>query len=541
MEYSCIGLHDLPDEILMIIFKKLDNFDVLFTLHGVNERLNRLIKDSIFTSRLTFVEWMSNNFIDLISSDMILNRFRLQILPEIRHKIEWLDLESSSMKYVLRAAHYPNLYGLGLYNINEESVRCLFTDEILSSGIFKNQITTLLITTNKNDDYHEASLSVEEICVYIFNVCARLTALTFYESSHRSPLRFNFAELSPPNLYSSSLLILNIRVQCFANCLYLLDGRFSQLHTLHVDMVNTYCPRNYKNQGDLPNLRCFSLSCDFEISNYDETILPLLYRMSNLEVLGLCFTVCDRETFIDGNDLKRRIINRMLRLNQFTFYISSLMYIDNKMNLPSRDDIQRTFIDFPNDQIISYVDYFSEEKRSQCHIYSYPSLMPYCGSITNNFPGGLFKNVRTVFLHDEYPFEHEFFLRIVQSFPYMQELCVNNFKSQNRKHSDESSNDNQNLSVIKYFFLSELRLVDVHDDYMEEFLFDTKACLPKNVSLHLNYESLQRVTHYFARDVTRMNCAKIDMLYLYGERKRSNSLQEYFPNAEIHFSGFMGI
>ncbi|CAF3645411.1 unnamed protein product [Rotaria socialis] len=127
MKYSCIGLYDLPDEILMIILKKLNNFDVLFTLHGVNERLNRLIKDSIFTSRLTFVKWISNNFIDLISSDMILNRFRLQILPEIRHKIEWLDLESSSMKYVLRAAHYPNLYGLGLYNINEESVRCLFT------------------------------------------------------------------------------------------------------------------------------------------------------------------------------------------------------------------------------------------------------------------------------------------------------------------------------------------------------------------------------------------------------------------------------
>ncbi|CAM4978439.1 unnamed protein product [Rotaria socialis] len=98
MKYSCIGLYDLPDEILMIILKKLNNFDVLFTLHGVNERLNRLIKDSIFTSRLTFVKWISNNFIDLISSDMILNRFRLQILPEIRHKIEWLDLESSSMR-----------------------------------------------------------------------------------------------------------------------------------------------------------------------------------------------------------------------------------------------------------------------------------------------------------------------------------------------------------------------------------------------------------------------------------------------------------
>ncbi|CAF3350183.1 unnamed protein product, partial [Rotaria socialis] len=124
----------------------------------------------------------------------------------------------------------------------------MYLDEILSSGIFKSQITTLLITTNKSDDHHEAPLSVEEICVDIFNVCTRLTALTLYESSHRSPLRFNFEELSPPNIYSSSLLMLNIRVQCFANCLYLLDGRFSQRHTLYVDMVNAYYPQNYKNQ-----------------------------------------------------------------------------------------------------------------------------------------------------------------------------------------------------------------------------------------------------------------------------------------------------
>ncbi|CAF4731241.1 unnamed protein product, partial [Rotaria sp. Silwood2] len=121
--YSYIRLNDLPDEILIIIFKKLNNFDVLYSLQGVNQRLNKLIQDSIFTSRLTFVKWFSYNFIDLISSDMILNRFRLQILPEICHKIKRLDLESSSMKYILRPVHYPNLYCLGLYNINEESAR----------------------------------------------------------------------------------------------------------------------------------------------------------------------------------------------------------------------------------------------------------------------------------------------------------------------------------------------------------------------------------------------------------------------------------
>jgi hypothetical protein len=59
----------------------------------------------------------------------MLNRFCLQILPEIHDKIKWFDLESSSMKYVLHAADYPNLYCLGLYNIDEESARCLFTGE----------------------------------------------------------------------------------------------------------------------------------------------------------------------------------------------------------------------------------------------------------------------------------------------------------------------------------------------------------------------------------------------------------------------------
>ncbi len=29
MEYSCVGLNNLPDEILMIILKKLNNLDAL--------------------------------------------------------------------------------------------------------------------------------------------------------------------------------------------------------------------------------------------------------------------------------------------------------------------------------------------------------------------------------------------------------------------------------------------------------------------------------------------------------------------------------
>ncbi|CAF1446764.1 unnamed protein product [Rotaria sordida] len=412
---------------------------------------------------------------------MILDRFCLHILPKICDTIECLDLGSSSMKHILRTTHYPNLYTLGLYNIDEKSVRSLFTDEILSSDIFKNQITRLLITINKNDDYG-----------------------------------------------------MMLEIQSFNDCLHLLDGRFNQLHTLYVDLVNLRRPHEIQNQGNLPNLKCFSLSCVYATYYYNETILPLLYRMSNLEELDLYFSVEVDETFIDGNYLKKNIINRMTRLNQFTFYIPSIMSTRKEMNFPSTEDIQLTFIDFPANKIISYVDYFPEIKQSRCHIYSYPSFMPYYGDITNNFPGGLFQYVRVVSLYDEHPFEHEFFLRIVQSFPFMEKLSLKNNKSQNRKQSYESNNDNQNFSVIEYSFLSELVIIDVHDDYIEEFLFDTKTYLQNNIILQINYESLQRVTHNFTTNAARIHSTKISKLYLYGKTKCSNScLQEYFPYAKI--------
>jgi hypothetical protein len=46
-------------------------------------------------------------------------------------KIKWLDLESSSMRDILRAADYPNLYGLGLYNIKKRSARRLFFGKLI--------------------------------------------------------------------------------------------------------------------------------------------------------------------------------------------------------------------------------------------------------------------------------------------------------------------------------------------------------------------------------------------------------------------------
>ncbi len=131
MKSSCVELNDLPDEILLLIFKNLNNLEVLYSFQGVNDRLNKIIQDPIFTNRLNFLKWSSNKLINNFSSSIIRKRFCLQILPEICMKIKWLDLESSSMRDILRAADYPNLYGLGLYNIKKRSARRLFFGKLI--------------------------------------------------------------------------------------------------------------------------------------------------------------------------------------------------------------------------------------------------------------------------------------------------------------------------------------------------------------------------------------------------------------------------
>ena len=128
MDHSFIRLIDLPDEILMTIFKKLNNVAVLYSLIGVNLRLNRILRDPIFTSRLTLLRYLSNGFIVPLSS-IVLYLFCLQILPEIHHKLKWLDLESLSMERILLAADYPTLRGLGLYNIGQETAVHFFTSK----------------------------------------------------------------------------------------------------------------------------------------------------------------------------------------------------------------------------------------------------------------------------------------------------------------------------------------------------------------------------------------------------------------------------
>ncbi|CAF5032917.1 unnamed protein product, partial [Rotaria magnacalcarata] len=337
----------------------------------------------------------------------------------------------------LLCTSYPNLYGLGLHGIEENTALRIFTDETPLTRLLPDKITSLVIDTFLS----EGAFTKE----------------------------------------------LHVILATFTDCLYLLDGRFKSLQKLFVDVYRIVSPRIIiDNQKQIPSLKHFSLYSERDTDKYNELIVPLVSRMTNLEELNLHVVVYCEKRFIDGYDLKRNVISRLLQLNKFVFNIRSRLPLNDQAYLSSNEDCQRSFNGFKNNKIISCVDYFSDRKED-----------------------GLFKYVREVSLYDERPFEHEFFIKIAKSFPFMEKLTVYNNKPQLSKFDERSTDDNRHLSVIQYPYLRLLDLFDAHDDYAEQFLLEFKTCLPIKVDLHVHFSTLNRVTHNFTRNATRMNCAKI--------------------------------
>ena len=112
---------DLPNEILFLILKRLDNNDVLYSLLDIaNQRLDVLAQEQIFSTILNLVSTSETN--DEIRSipDSMLERFCVSILPRVHENVQSLTVEPISMECVFHAGAYPNLTELKIVNFNEE-------------------------------------------------------------------------------------------------------------------------------------------------------------------------------------------------------------------------------------------------------------------------------------------------------------------------------------------------------------------------------------------------------------------------------------
>jgi hypothetical protein len=259
MNRSDINLLDLPNEILLIILKNLDNIDVLYSLFGINSnRLDILVQEDLFINTLNLATMSS-------ITDFKLHRFCTSILPRIHHSIKKLILQTTSMERILLAGDYPSLTSLEFFNFEQKEVFRYFTGRQLTCSrminkqlpfffscldnsvfrhIFQDQITDLIL--HNNDEYINGMRSD----IYTRNVYAQILALfknlkhlTIFSSSLNEYPSLSVCHLPPTAYFSSTLTVLCINVIQFEDCLSLLDGQLKQLSTFIVQIHQIFDQR----------------------------------------------------------------------------------------------------------------------------------------------------------------------------------------------------------------------------------------------------------------------------------------------------------
>ncbi|CAF1087004.1 unnamed protein product [Rotaria sordida] len=371
-----LNILDLPDEILFIIFKKLNTIDVFHSLVGVNQQFDRLALDPLNVYDLDMTDIMTiNSLYDKIPSidTETLSKICSKILPRIHRQVHKLTVEQYSMKDILRAANYSELYSLSLINFQAKILYQYLKGDLILRDLTK-QITHLNIDIKRTTK--RFSVTVSKIFELIVSLCKNLTVLNFCDMFRTRTYETRVFYRSS-NYMSSTLIKLKIHVLRFADCLYLLDGRLDSLSTLII-------------KKKLPKLKYLSFTTANDTWDYDNLIVPLLCRMINLEELKLFLLVTRfNSTYIDGIQLYNQFLIYMTQLKKFTFCINTEAYNEVKVELPSNKDIQRSFIGRGYQQVTSYIHTYSKI-TSRCLIYSLPYDFEDFVAIDNSFQGEYF-------------------------------------------------------------------------------------------------------------------------------------------------------
>ncbi|CAF1360538.1 unnamed protein product [Rotaria sordida] len=216
MDNSFVNIVDLSNEMLFYIFKKLNNFDVLYSMVGVNEKLDNVACDRTFTQSIDLTS-ISSNEKDDSKTNAILDRFCLHILPRIHDNIECLTVDACFLKRIL----YED---------------CPF---ILN---FRYQISELIITI----DYEVLNVSMLNLLIDIYHrIFLLLSNLKYLDLDVNNNYLFSKSLLDglpSSTCLSSSITNLRIKLHNFDDCLCLLDGRLNQLHTFIVKLEYIHDP-----------------------------------------------------------------------------------------------------------------------------------------------------------------------------------------------------------------------------------------------------------------------------------------------------------
>ncbi|CAF3650892.1 unnamed protein product [Rotaria sp. Silwood1] len=521
-----LNIFDLPNEILLMICKKLNMVDVLYSLVDVNERFDQLILDHLYIRHLNMTTMTIKSAFDRIFSinNQVLSRICENIFPRIHDQVNQLTVDSHSIDRLL-TFNYPQLYSLSLVDFQENILLQYLKGNSNLYNLLSEQITHLYIDIEIKTRKPPLTKILPKIFVLILSLCKRLIYLNLCASPRYRCLAIHFFKQSSTSCMSSTLTTLNINVETFDDCLYLLDERLNSLLTLFIYVVEiSYIISNIQNTKQLPKLKSFSLASCRQTMTYNKLIIPLLHRMINLEELKLFLFVKKFDSsYIDGIQLHDQILIYMQKLNKFTFNIHTEVFnINIKTDLQSNEEIQRSFIGRQYGQVGSIVQTIGTNDVGTCHVYSLPYQFENFIYLNNSFQGGKLDKVRCLMMLDLiYPFEHNFFQVISQDFPFLKELYIlNSQRQQNKQHSST-------LITFRHVILLDLEVA--HIDYVEQFLIDKNTHLPCLLNLIIGYESLAIVTNNFTNDAARLTCSKLKCLEISEPFVPPENFHQYFP------------
>ena len=127
----CLTILDLPNEILCIIFHKLDIFNVLYSFISINQRLDRLALDPFYIRKLIVT---TKSFSDSMCSikDEIVDKLCGDIIPQIHDQVNKLFVEQNLLQRVLHAGSYPRLNSLSLIDFKPRTLLKILTGKLFS-------------------------------------------------------------------------------------------------------------------------------------------------------------------------------------------------------------------------------------------------------------------------------------------------------------------------------------------------------------------------------------------------------------------------
>ncbi|CAF1349560.1 unnamed protein product [Rotaria sordida] len=257
MNDSTVGILDLSDEILLTILKNLNNFDVLYSLVGVNKKLDNVASDINFTRNVDLIMLPSNKANDWKTS-VILDRVFMRILPQIHENVECLTIQGCFLQRLLLAGNYRNLRKLILINLELKMASHVFNENSSFIHTFKHQISDLVATINVPISDKPMKNLIIDIYSKIFALLTNLDYLDL-DVDDIYPFRQSLLrDLPSTTCFSSNIVHLRIKMHNFDDCLCLLDGRLSQLQTFIITLDYIYDMMNFMRRRPL-NIRDDSL------------------------------------------------------------------------------------------------------------------------------------------------------------------------------------------------------------------------------------------------------------------------------------------